>query len=74
LCEAFQKAEEEDAIMNEIDAELRCDYCLKKSGNPQGWCKINKVGITVCPNCLLGHWGELKEAFVNDKLNTKYFE
>ncbi len=57
------------------DAKLTCDYCLKKSGNPpNGWCKINKVGITVCPNCQLGHWEELKKAFLNDNLNIEYIE
>jgi hypothetical protein len=60
--------------MNEIDTELTCDYCLEKSGNPPtGWCKINKAGIIVCPDCLLGHWDELKEALLADNLNVEYF-
>jgi hypothetical protein len=60
--------------MNENDAELTCDYCLKKSGSSSGgWSKINKAGITACPNCLLGHWEELKEAFLADNLNVEYF-
>lgn len=63
----------EDVATNEIDAELKCDYCHKKSGNPpSGWCKINKAGITVCPACLLGHWDELKETFLADNLNVEY--
>jgi len=57
------------------DAELTCDYCLEKSGNPpSGWCEINEVGITVCPDCLSGNWEELKEAFLNDNLNINHFE
>ncbi|NIO21232.1 MAG: hypothetical protein GTN76_10955 [Candidatus Aenigmarchaeota archaeon] len=59
--------------MDEIDIELRCDYCLKKSGNPQSWFKINKPRITVCPDCLLGYWDELKEALLADNLDVEYF-
>ena len=59
--------------MNENDTELTCDYCHKKSGSPpEGWCKINKPGITVCPGCLLARWDELKEALLADNLNVEY--
>ena len=60
--------------MKSNDTGLTCNYCLKKAGNPpQGLYKINKTGITTCPDCLLAHWDELKEAFLADNVNVEYF-